>query len=221
VDGEGRSSDPDQGGSRAAANDRRARALRPPQMLRGNARADAATMASALRLIDCIVAFSAEPAPVKLHISPRGAGRRRRERDRGTRRPSSLRMSLDPARLSSGIADAAFLRGFASSALALHPRVGEVAAKNWAVDEGTQPAPAWIPSIRNGRGPAFSGRAATPSAPGRTAVRHDRAGKSPRRRVQRSAPRRCPGRAGALAAVALGIENAATSTLVTTSARHR
>ena len=145
-----------------------------------SAESDAATMASALRLAGCVygVHLAAEPAPVGfayLHAGPAGVGERSWDAT-----PLATGMSLDPARLSSGSPNGFFY----AVSRDLRPRAplpaGEVAAKGWVVDEGTQPAPAWIPSIHVAVVSSLGANVhVTTVAPGRTLFRLRSGGKEP------------------------------------------
>ena len=114
-----------------------------------SAEADAAAVTSALRLAGCAygVHLAAGPAQVGfayLHAGTAGTGERT-----WAAAPLATGMSLDPARLSSGSPNGFFY----AVSRDLRPRAplpaGDAAAKGWAVDDGTQPAPAWIPSIHS------------------------------------------------------------------------
>jgi hypothetical protein len=172
-----------------------------------SAEADAATMASALRLAGCVygVHLAAEPAPVGfayLHAAPAGVGDRTWDA-----RPLAAGMSLDPARLSTGSPNGFFY----AVTRDLRPRAplpaGEVAAKGWAVDEGTQPAPAWIPSIHTAVVSSLGANVhVTTVAPGRTLFRLRSGAKEPSTKSSAALPAALSegDQARALAVVSLG-----------------
>ncbi|MEP7123466.1 MAG: hypothetical protein ABJE95_21240 [Byssovorax sp.] len=170
--------------------------------------ADAATMASALRLAGCVygVHLAAEPAPVGfayLHAAgAAGVGERTWDA-----KPLAAGMSLDPARLASGSPNGFFY----AVSRDLRPRAplpaGDVATKGWTVDEGTQPAPAWIPSIHTAVVSSLGANVhVTTVAPGRTLFRLRSGGKEPATKTSAALPGALSEgeQARALAVVSLG-----------------
>jgi hypothetical protein len=145
-----------------------------------SAEADAAAMTSALRLVGCGygVHLAAGPSPVGfayLHAGTAGTGERT-----WAATPLAAGMSLDPARLASGSPSGFFY----AVSRDLRPRAplpaGEVAAKGWIVDEGTQPEPAWIPSIHSAVVSSLGANVhLTTVSPGRTLFRLRSGGKEP------------------------------------------
>ncbi len=172
-----------------------------------SAAADAATMASALRLAGCVygVHLAGEPSPVGfayLHAQPGGVGERTWDAA-----PLAAGMSLSTERLSSGSPNGFFYA--VSRDLRPHAPLpaGEATAKGWIADEGTQPAPAWIPAIHSVVVSSLGANVRVMTvAPGRTLFRLRSGGKEPSTKTSAALPGALPEaeQARALAAVSLG-----------------
>jgi hypothetical protein len=169
--------------------------------------ADAAAIAAGLRLAGCAygVHLAGGPAPVGfayLHAGPAGAAPRTWEAA-----PLGAGMSLEPARLSSGSPNGFFY----AVSRDLRPRAplpaGEAATKGWAADAGSQPAPAWIPSIHTAVVSSLGANVhLTTVAPGRALYRLRAGSKEPSTRTSAALPGALSSaeQARALAAVSLG-----------------
>ena len=173
-----------------------------------SAEADAAAMAAGLRLAGCAygVPLAAGPSPVGfayLHaVVPAGAAA-----PTWDAKPLAAGMSLEPSRLASGSPNSFFY----VVSRDLRPRAplpaGDVAAKGWAADAGSQPAPGWIPSIHSAVVSSLGANVhLTTIAPGRTLFRLRSGSKEPATKTSAALPGALPEaeQARALAAVSLG-----------------
>ncbi len=174
-----------------------------------SAAADAATIASALRLAGCVYAvhLAAGPAPVGfayLHLAAASGGANERAWEAT---PLAAGLSLEPSRLASGSPNGFFY----AVARDLRPRAplpaGEAAAKGWAADGGSQPAPAWIPSMHMAVVSSLGANVhVTTVAPGRTLFRLRSGSKEPSTKTSAALPGALSDgeQARALAVVSLG-----------------
>jgi hypothetical protein len=172
-----------------------------------SAEADAGAMASALKLVGCVygVHLAAGPAPVGFaYLKAQTAGSGERTWDAS---PLATGMSLEPARLSSGSPNGFFYA--VSRDLKPHAPlpVGEAAAKGWIADDGTQPAPAWIPAIHSAVVSSLGANVhVTTVAPGRALFRLRSGAKEPSTKTSAALPGALSEaeQARALAVVSLG-----------------